>query len=133
MALTETSEERNRIVQLVLAGIVGLAAVRAYRRGNRVGGVLGALGALALGYTALSDDEREEAAVAVDDVGAPGSTESATEDEPATEAETTTESATGGEAKLRCAACGEPIVPGQRRGPDEHDRTVHEACLQAAA
>jgi len=133
MTSTETSEERNRIVQIALAGIVGLAAVRAFRRGNRVGGILGALGALALGYTALSDSEREGSTVAVDDVGAPASTASATEDEPAAEGETTTQSATGDEAKLRCAACGEPIVPGQRRGPDEHDRTVHEACLQAAA
>jgi hypothetical protein len=128
MALTETSEERNRIVQIALAGIVGLAAVRAFRRGNRVGGVLGAFGALALGYTALSDTEREASAVAVDDEGTRVSTASATEDETTTENETT-----GGGAKLRCAACGEPIVPGQRRGPDEHDRTVHEACLQAAA
>ncbi|MFC7227703.1 hypothetical protein N0B31_09840 [Salinirubellus salinus] len=131
MALTDTPEERNRIVQIVLAGIVGLAAVRAYRRGNRVGGVLGALGAVALGYTALSDSEREAATVEVDDVRAPASADASTE--PATESEPAAETATVAEAKLRCAACGEPIVPGQRRGPDEHDRTVHEACLQAAA
>jgi hypothetical protein len=133
MALTDTSAERNRIVQIVLAGIVGLAAVRAYRRGNRVGGVLGALGAVALGYTALSDSESEAADVEVDDVRAPASTDVGAE--PATEstAQASTEPAVAAEPKLRCAVCGEPIVPGQRRGPDEHDRTVHEACLPAAA
>ena len=31
-------------------------------------------------------------------------------------------------ASLTCAACGNPIVPGQGRGPNENDEIVHESC-----
>lgn len=33
--------------------------------------------------------------------------------------------------ELRCAICGEPIRPGERRKPDENGDTAHEACLEA--
>lgn len=32
------------------------------------------------------------------------------------------------EAELYCAICGEPIRPGQWRGPNEDDEIVHDAC-----
>jgi len=32
---------------------------------------------------------------------------------------------------LECAICGEPIVPGQARGPDENDDIVHVDCREA--
>jgi hypothetical protein len=31
---------------------------------------------------------------------------------------------------MRCAACGEPIVVGQGRQPNDDDDTVHDACLE---
>lgn len=29
----------------------------------------------------------------------------------------------------RCAACGNPIVPGQQRGPNADHKIVHKSCM----
>jgi len=67
-------------------------------------GVLAGVGALALGLGVRSDSS--------DLTGMIGSTE--------------------GDVELRCAACGQPIRPGQMRGPNENDEIVHEDCKAAA-
>jgi hypothetical protein len=130
MAPTDGSDDRNRIARLALAGIAALLAVRSLRRGKRKTGLLAALGAVALGYTARADSEDAVAEADVDDAEVVVDDGATAEDAGTTVSVETTD---GSGAKLRCAACGEPIVPGQRRGPDEHDRTVHEACLGATA
>lgn len=121
MALTDVLDDRNRLARIALAAVSGLVAVRALRRGKRATGVLAALGAVALGYSARADIDDLAAEIDIDDAGA------------GTDADTSDETTTGSEVRLRCAACGEPIVPGQSRGPDEQDRTVHESCLQTVA
>jgi uncharacterized membrane protein (TIGR02234 family) len=122
MASTDTVDDRNRIARIALAGVAALVAVRALRRGKRKTGILAALGAVALGYTARSGPGSPAAEVDVED--APVETET-------TSVAETTASET--DVKLRCAACDEPIVPGQSRGPDQNDRTVHEACIEVVA
>lgn len=81
------------------------------RRGKRLRGALAGLGAVALGYTAATRssgvvEHRRESI----DIG------SATDDD-----------------QLRCAICGDPIVAGQSRRPNEDEKTVHQACLDAPA
>lgn len=125
MAPTDAVDDRNRIARIALAGLAALVAVRSLRQGKRARGVLAALGAVALGYSARAGGESPASEIDVAD--------DRTEPSADTSVETATESASEGGSGLRCAACGERIVPGQRRGPDENDRTVHEACLQAAA
>ena len=125
MAPTDAVDDRNRIARIALAGVAALVALQSLRRGKRARGVLAALGAVALGYSAREDAGSTAPATEEDTRTSPSVDDGGTE----VSIETTPEAG----AKLRCAACGEPIVPGQRRGPDAHDRTVHEACLPAAA
>ena len=133
MAPTDAVEDRNRIARIALASVAALVAVRSLRRGKRARGVLAALGAVALGYSARADADSGVAEIDVEDDREVSSADVSADTTTGTVSETTTETTAVAEARLRCAACGEPIVPGQRRGPDENDRTVHEACLQAAA
>lgn len=133
MAQTDAVEDRNRIARIALAGVAALVAVRSLRQGKRKRGVLAALGAVALGYSARAGTGSEAAEIDVEDDREVSSTDVSADTTTETASEATTEATSAAESGLRCAACGEPIVPGQRRGPDENDRTVHEACLQAAA
>lgn len=125
MAPTDAVDDRNRIARIALAGVAALVAVRSLRRGKRARGLLAGLGAVALGYSARSGSESAAAEITVDDDRAVSST--------GVSVDTTSGTASGNESGLRCAACGEPIVPGQRRGPDENDRTVHDTCLEVPA
>lgn len=98
---------RDRIVRTLLASALAVAAVGLFRRGRRVTGALAGLGAVAVVSQATpGSSELQEA------LGGGATTE---------------------DAKLTCAICGQPIVPGQPRGPDENDETVHVACRETTA
>lgn len=106
MELLRNVGSRNRVVRIVLAVVLAVVAVGSLRRGKRIRGVLAGVGALALGYsvTAGSGELTETL-----DIGT-----------------------TGEDTELRCAVCGEPIRPGERRGPNANDEIVHEACKVSA-
>lgn len=115
MELQTVVDDRSRLARIVAAGALAVAAIGSLRNGKRLRGALAGAGAVVLGYKAVdSGDELTE--LDVDAIGA-------TDEEEATGAETTR-----GDAKLHCAACGEPIVLGQARGPNANDEIVHEAC-----
>lgn len=105
---------RDRLLRIVLAAVLAVVAVGSLRNGKRLTGALAGVGAFALGYGATTDDTQLD--------GIRETVESA-----ATGEETTGE---GGE--LRCAICGQPIRPGERRGPNEEGEIVHDACKESA-
>lgn len=111
MELTQNLRNRHWLIRLVLAAGLAVVALRSLRQGKRVHSVLAGLGVVALGYSAVteSNDVMEHLAENLD-----------------TEATSET-------IQLRCAICGDPIVPGQSRRPNENSETVHEACLKASA
>jgi hypothetical protein len=111
MDLQASLSDRGRPTRVLLAALLGVVALRSLRSGKRLRGVLAGSGAVALGYSAATDAE---------DV-----VESLPED--------ATPEPTSESVRLRCESCGEPIVPGQPRRPNEDDDTVHEACLEASA
>jgi hypothetical protein len=111
MELSKQLRENDRLTRALLAVGLSVVALLSLRRGDRLRGALAGLGAVALGYSASteSDDVVEQFGEELD-IG------STTEDD-----------------RLRCAICGDPIVVGQPRTPNENDETVHEACLEAPA
>jgi predicted nucleic acid-binding Zn ribbon protein len=104
MDLPEHGNDRSRLARIALTALLALLALRALLQGKRVRGALAALGAVAVGYTLVDSSD-----LTVVDV-----------DRPADESE------------LHCAVCGDPIVPGERRTPNEDGETVHETCLDSA-
>lgn len=112
MELRKTVGDRKRLARRLSTAVLAVVAIRSLRRGKRATGALAAAGAVALGLRARSESGglTEEL-----DFGVIGEDADATTEEP----------------KLRCAACGEPIVPGQSRGPNEDDEIVHDACMEA--
>lgn len=120
------TDDRSRLGRVALAITLAVAAVSSLRRGKRLRGVLATAGALGVGYTVVSGTDKPTVAVEETTTGIG--------DETTTTAETGAATGTGAAREddgLRCAACGEPIRPGQRRGPNADDETVHEACLEA--
>lgn len=111
MELPQNLRNRQWLIRIVLAAGLAVVALQSLRRGKRVRGALAGLGAVALGYSAVTEstDVIEHLAEEIDIEAA---------------SETT---------QMRCAICGDPIVPGQSRGPNENDETVHDACLKASA
>jgi hypothetical protein len=115
----QTPDDNGRIARVLLAAGLGAAALWSLRKGKRLRGALAGLGAVALGYSATGDDGLEQVGDELDIDGLTDDAESATaEDE---------------DGHLRCATCGEPVVAGQIRVPNEDDETVHESCLEATA
>ncbi|WP_132057978.1 DUF2892 domain-containing protein [Halorussus amylolyticus] len=102
----ETDDTRSRIARMALAVALALVAALSLRKGKRLTGALAGVGALALGATATSET--------------PDLTETL-------EIETASEG-----DKLRCAACGRPIRPGERRRPNANHETVHDTCVDSA-
>ncbi|QLH84858.1 DUF2892 domain-containing protein [Halosimplex pelagicum] len=120
MDSTQSEDGNGRIARLVLAAGLGVAALWSLRKGKRLRGALAGAGAAALGYSATSD--------------ADGVTEPLAEEFEIDTAESDEVESDATESDhLRCAACGEPIVAGQIRVPNEDDETVHESCLEATA
>lgn len=116
MALEDDASGRDRLTRMLAAAGLTVAAAALLRRGRRITGGLAGVGALALGYQVATESEEL--------------TESITPTTLSTEPEAAeTDAHTGG---LECAICGEPIVPGQARGPDENDDIVHIDCREAS-
>lgn len=111
MELTQNLRNRHWLIRIVLAAGLAVVALRSLRRGKRVRGALVGLGAVALGYSAVTESNDMTKHLA-DDLDIEAASEN---------------------AQMRCASCGEPIVPGQSRGPNENNETVHESCLKASA
>ena len=106
MDLREAAGGRERLVRTLLAVGLTVVAASSLRKGRRLNGLLAGGGALLLGYTAAT---RPRELTEIIDVGA-----------------------TDEDAEFRCAVCGEPIVPGQSRGPNENNEIVHETCKDPA-
>ena len=125
MALREIADDRGRLVRTLAAGALGVVALCSLRKGKRLRALLAGGGAVALGYQATAEGD-EMTDLDIDSLGA---------DSEATEDESTGDEAAGDEPaddEFRCAACGEPIVPGQARGPNAAGEIVHEDCDAAA-
>jgi hypothetical protein len=104
MELSKDAVDRALLARTAFAVVLTVAAVRSLQQGKRLRGALAGAGALALGYLATAESE-----------GLTGIRESADE-----------------EVELRCATCGQPIRPGQARGPNENDEIVHDDCKATA-
>ena len=112
MELRNKVGDRKRLARRLSTAVLAAVAVRSLRRGKRVTGALAGAGAVALGLKAKGDSGELAEEI---DIGSPIGDSDAAADE----------------AQLRCADCGEPIVPGQSRGPNENDEIVHDDCAEA--
>lgn len=106
MVLNKDVDDREQIARILLTAALAAVAVRLLRRGKRPIAVLVGVGAIALGYstaTGLANLKEESGVDPIDrDEG------------------------------MRCSICGEPIAPGQSRGPNSDNEIVHEACMEPA-
>lgn len=107
MELEENASGRDRIARMLAAAGLTVAAAALLKKGRRFTGAFVGAGALALGYQAASESPGLKSAVGSDSGKQKG--------------------------QIHCAICGEPIVPGQARGPDENDNTVHIDCRESTA
>ncbi|WP_435174922.1 YgaP family membrane protein [Halorussus sp. AFM4] len=117
MDLRDSVDSRGRLARTLLAAALAVVAIASLRKGKRATGALAGVGALALGYSSTTgaDELAETADELAETIDIESKRESESED-----------------VELRCAICGEPIRPGQRRGPDENGETAHEACMERA-
>ena len=129
---------RDRLARTLLAALLSVLALRWLKRGQKGRGLLAGVGALGFGFTAttgycgandaldIDTTTNDTADEDIDTTTGDTASEDIEFDSTENGHETGTEPTT--EAGLTCAACGEPIVPGQLRGPNEQGRTVHENC-----
>lgn len=111
MELSKKLRDTDRLTLTRLAVGLSVFALLSLRRGKRLRGLLAGLGAVALGYSAWTGSGD-----AMERFGEEFDTGATTEDDPE-----------------RCAVCGDPIVAGQSRAPNENDETAHGACLESPA
>ena len=125
---------RDRLGRFLLAAVLSIAAVRWLRSGKRVRGLVAGVGALGFGFNATTGycgandaldidttAESDDVSIEFDDAdGESGDEMTGAADEADGETEQT--------HQLTCAACGDPIVPGQSRGPNDDDEIVHDDC-----
>jgi hypothetical protein len=131
---------RDRLIRAVLAVVLTIVSLRWLRSGKRKRGLLAGIGALGLGFNAstgycgfndtldidtTADDDDVFAPDADDEPGAEESTDVSVDFTSSGDTEASNGHASG---KLTCAVCEAPIVPGERRGPNEDGAIVHEAC-----
>jgi len=133
---------RDRLIRAVLAVVLTIVSLRWLRSGKRKRGLLAGIGALGLGFNAttgycgINDTLDIDTTADDDDVFAPSGTDDETEtDESAdvsvdfSSADDDTETAAVHKnGTLTCAVCEDPIVPGERRGPNNEGDIVHETC-----
>jgi len=125
---------RDRLVRILLTVVLSIVAVRSLRSGKRLRGLLAGTGALGLGFTATTGYCGVNEALDVDTTGE--SEEVDIEFDETTDTETGADDGTTADAGttqvsehyLHCAACGEPIVAGQSRGPNSEGDIVHDDC-----
>ncbi|WP_262180718.1 YgaP family membrane protein [Haloarcula laminariae] len=121
---------RDRLGRFLVAAVLSIAAVRWLRGGKRLRGLLAGVGALGFGFNATTgycgvndaldiDTTADSEEVSIDFDESDGGKSETTADAGATQVR---------EHYLTCAACGEPIVAGQSRGPNEDDDIVHDDC-----
>jgi len=132
---------RDRLIRAVLAVVLTIVSLRWLRSGKRKRGLLAGVGALSLGFNAstgycgFNDTLDIDTTADDDDVFAP----SDADDEPTTDesadvsvdftsSDDTEASTVHANGKLTCAVCENPIVPGERRGPNDQGAIVHESC-----
>ncbi|WP_336337031.1 YgaP family membrane protein [Haloarcula brevis] len=134
---------RDRLLRAVLAVVLTIVSVRWLRSGKRKRGLLAGVGALGLGFNASTGycgfndtfDIDTTSEPDDDDVFSP----SDSDEEPATDdsADVSVDFAASDDAAttevrangtLTCAVCEDPIVPGERRGPNDEGAIVHESC-----
>ncbi|MFB6140641.1 MAG: DUF2892 domain-containing protein [Halosimplex sp.] len=137
MKPTAILRDRSRLVRTLSAAGLALLSLRSFRTGKRLRGALAGLGAVALGYSATSGtgdvtDALETGPIDAD-VFDSDTVESGTDDAGAHGDADAHAEAGADSDRLRCPVCGEPIVAGERRRPDENGETAHEACLEAPA
>ncbi|AUG48024.1 hypothetical protein BVU17_11030 [Haloarcula taiwanensis] len=130
---------RDRLIRAVLAVVLTIVSLRWLRSGKRKRGLLAGIGALGLGFNASTGycgfndtldidttaDDDDVFAPNVDDEPADESTDVSVDFTSSDDAEASNGHASG---KLTCAVCEDPIVPGERRGPNEEGAIVHESC-----
>lgn len=132
---------RDRLIRAVLAVVLTIVSVRWLRSGKRKRGLLAGVGALGLGFNAstgycgFNDTLDIDTTADDDDVFAPSDADDAsTTDESAdvsvdfTSSDDTGASTVHANGELTCAVCEDPIVPGERRGPNDEGTIVHESC-----
>jgi hypothetical protein len=126
METTQNVGGRDRLVRALLAALLSILALRWLRGGKTGRGLLAGVGALGFGFNATTGYCGANDALGVDTTAG---------DTPGTEIEFDSNDSNSGtdtdqpaKARLMCAACGDPIVPGQLRGPNEQDRIVHDSC-----
>ena len=122
---------RDRLARALLAALLSILALRWLRRGKTGRGLLAGAGALGFGFNASTGYCGANDALDIDTTTGDTAGEDITFD--STESGASTEDGVTGtepaaESGLTCAACGEPIVPGQLRGPNEQGRIVHDDC-----
>ncbi|MEF8785091.1 MAG: DUF2892 domain-containing protein [Haloarculaceae archaeon] len=130
--MAETENSRGRLARIVLAVALAVVAIRSFRNGKRATGVLAGLGAGALGYSATAEEHEltEEINIETpreDDSAGESSESDSTERTGSVDSSDTSDE----DGRLRCAACGDPIVLGQRRGPNADNEIVHRTCMTA--
>ena len=103
MELKKKVGGRKRLARTALAVVLTAVAISSLRKRKRLRGALAGAGALALGYGATTGGGELKEMIDID---------AASED-----------------VELRCASCGQPIRPGERRGPNEDNEIVHESCM----
>ena len=128
---TETVGDRSRLVRVLLAVGLGILALRSLRGGKRLRGALTGVGAVALGVSAAGDGGAAVDPLHEDDADFDTETDVDTDssDTAVVADDSADEDDDADAGSLTCAACGEPIVAGQRRRPNADDETVHDSCL----
>jgi hypothetical protein len=123
---------RDRLVRFALTIVLSILAVRWLRAGKRVRGLLAGVGALGFGFNATTGycgvndtldidttDGDDDVAIDFDDDASVEDSDPVVVDEDDDAADT---------RSLTCGVCGDPIRPGQRRGPKDDGDIVHEDC-----
>jgi hypothetical protein len=132
---------RDRLARFGLAAVLSIVSVKWLRSGKRLRGLLAGIGALGFGFNATTGYCGCNDALGIDTTGGEGDTpgpnipdqsgsdgqsDTAVVSEGTDADQSKAETAT--DHKLSCAACGEAIVPGQSRGPNDDDEIVHDDC-----
>lgn len=134
---TQNVGGRDRLARALLAVVLTVAALRWFRSGKRLRGLLASAGALAFGFNATTKYCGVNDTLDVDTTSGQATPEQTVDLESDESAPVETQTDSGDDAASRksrpsgaltCAACGEPIRVGERRGPNEQDEIVHSGC-----
>jgi len=130
---------RDRLLRAALAVVLTIVSLRWLRSGKRKRGLLAGAGALTLGFNATTgycgvNDSLDVDTTAGDDEDDAFEVDDATDEATEVDVDFTTADTDSKPVKARtngaltCAVCDEPIVPGERRGPNDEGAIVHESC-----